>query len=254
MIKISYRTLSAMTLPFTLALAHEEYLDYQEVLDKYACKVQVELDRIENFYSAFRETSLVCRFQAGEKELLLTEKEFQDIYSQVVAFRAISKGHFNPYYMGKFDPTGYVKGWAIEKIVKTILAPLAYIEGVYGLALNGGGDIQVFSHASKGFTWAIGIENPANHQEAIAKYDMGTGAVATSSLTKRGQHIISQSNDLLDQVTIVSDCLGVADMWATTGIAAGKDIFEEFIREHKLSGMYVYQGHLVFFEKGNLKT
>lgn len=253
MVKIHYRTLQAMTIPFTLALATEEEQAADSLLDQISPQIQAELDRIEADYSAFRADSLLSRFQAGEKNLLLTHPEFQAIYSSCLAYADLTEGYFDPYYKGAgiFDPTGYVKGWAIQTIFERYLADLIYQPGVIAVALNGGGDMQVKSRWDCDFTWQIGLENPHNLQEVIAKFNLKEGGLATSGLSKRGQHVQQVNPDRLDQVTIIAPKLSQADVWATAGLAAGKAAFDQLIAREKLSGAYYYQNQVIFFTNGD---
>jgi thiamine biosynthesis lipoprotein len=55
-----------MTIPFTVTLVVTER-DEGNLMTSLLPKIQAELNRIERSYSAFLPTSLVCRYQMGEK-------------------------------------------------------------------------------------------------------------------------------------------------------------------------------------------
>ncbi|WP_270857877.1 FAD:protein FMN transferase, partial [Streptomyces rochei] len=49
-----------------------------------------------------------------------------------------SDGWFSTSFRGRLDPTGIVKGWAVERAARHIAAA-----GASGVSVNGGGDVQM---------------------------------------------------------------------------------------------------------------
>ncbi|WP_273450289.1 FAD:protein FMN transferase [Streptococcus ferus] len=248
-----HRLIKAMTLPFTVSPAITDKELGNRLLDQQTPLIEQELKRIEEDYSAFKETSLVSRFQTGDKSPLLTNPEFQSIYASVSAAKLETGGLFDPYYQGVYDPTGYVKGWAVEKCFKDYLTPLLRYEEVLGICLNGGGDMQFASKAFSDFYWTIGIEHPDQLDSLCARFEIANGAVATSGFSKRGRHVLQRKDSQLKQVSIIGQDLSVADVWATAGLAARAQELNQLIKMHSLSGVYVTDAETVFFEHGELK-
>lgn len=161
MIQIISRTVEAMTLPFTISLATVSASQLEQELDKLSAGILSELERLEEKFSAFRSTSLVCRFQDGDKSILL-DQEFQEVFALAEMAYQETEGAFDPYYKGIYDPTGLVKGWVIEQIFQTKLLPYLQHPDVEAVCLNGGGDMQFATKEASSFVWKIGIENPEN--------------------------------------------------------------------------------------------
>lgn len=249
-LKVS-QTIEAMTIPFTVTLATNDRVKAQQSLEKFLPMIQKELDRIDHRYSAFRQDSLISRFNAGEESILIDDLEFYQVYANCAQAQIQTDNHFNPYFSGAYNPTGYVKGWAIEKIFKEKMLPLMDEEHILGLCLNGGGDMQFASSAATDFSWRVAIESPENPQEVIAIYDLKNGAIATSGFSKRGKHSHQAEGSKTQQVTIVADCLSLADLWATVGLVASLEDFEVLMKQEKLSGILCQNNHLAVFSKGD---
>lgn len=236
-LKVS-QTIEAMTIPFTVTLATNDRVKAQQSLEKLLPMIQKELDRIDHRYSA-------------EESILIDDLEFYQVYANCAQAQIQTDNHFNPYFSGVYNPTGYVKGWAIEKIFKEKMLPLMDEEHILGLCLNGGGDIQFASSAATDFSWRVAIESPENPQEVIAIYDLKNGAIATSGFSKRGKHSHQAEGSKTQQVTIVADCLSLADLWATVGLVASLEDFEGLMKQEKLSGILCQNNHLAVFSKGD---
>lgn len=250
--KIKSETFEKMTIPFTVSIAAEYSFLALEYLQAVVPQIKKELTRIENEYSPFIETSLVSRYQSGEEKILFENDEFQEIFSATITAKEITDGAFDPYFSHQYDPTGYTKGWAIEKIFRQILHPLLVDKKVSGVCLNGGGDLQFESQNH--FSWKIGIENPLNLQQIIASYHLENGSLATSGISKRDQHINVVGTADLMQVTVYANNLTYSDIWATAGISAGETLFNQLISQFKLTGFYVNQGgNIAIFEGGRIQ-
>ncbi|HEM6220275.1 TPA: FAD:protein FMN transferase [Streptococcus suis] len=247
MIQIISRTVEAMTLPFTISLATVSASQLEQELDKLSAGILSELERLEEKFSAFRSTSLVCRFQDGDKSVLL-DQEFQEVFALAEMAYQETEGAFDPYYKGIYDPTGLVKGWVIEELFKSKMLPYFQHPAVEAVCLNGGGDMQFATKETSDFLWKIGIENPENLQEILAVFTAKNGAIATSGYSKRGQHIQSQND--IQQITFMDTSLTRADVWATAGLSMPENALKEAIAQQQLSGLYIKSQQLQFFQKG----
>ncbi|HEL9629179.1 TPA: FAD:protein FMN transferase [Streptococcus suis] len=236
-----------MTLPFTISLAVTQASQLEDELESLSLEILAELERLEEKFSAFRPSSLVCRFQDGDRSVLL-DQEFQEVFALAEMAHQETEGAFDPYYRGMYDPTGLVKGWVIEKIFQNKLHPYLQHPDVEAVCLNGGGDMQFATKEASSFVWKIGIENPENLQEIIAVFTAKNGAIATSGYSKRGQHI--QAKNDLQQITFMDNSLTMADVWATAGLSIPENALNEAIARQQLSGLYIKSQQLQFFQKG----
>ena len=121
---IKSQVIKMMTIPFTISIAASTDDVLNETFALIMKPIRQRLAQVEQNYSAFRADSLVTRFQNGEDQLLIENSEFQQIYAATKEAQLQTEGYFDPMFSGKFDPTGYVKGWAITRIFNESLRPL----------------------------------------------------------------------------------------------------------------------------------
>ncbi|WP_125583404.1 FAD:protein FMN transferase [Levilactobacillus cerevisiae] len=243
--------INLINIPFTITFAVREVSPAVEIqLNLVTEEIYHELQTVDATFSPFRADSLVRRFQAGDWRLLTENADFSEVYGRCAAAEKATQGFFDPLFAGTYDPTGLVKGWAIERAYNRHLAPLLAEPAIIGVALNGGGDMQLGVQPYQDFSWGVGIENPQNLQEVIASYQLKNAAVATSGYAKRGTHIKPAAVMPLQQVTVVADHLVDADVWATAGMAAGETAFKPLIAAQQLSGLLVTDQELVGFAEG----
>lgn len=115
-----------------------------------------------------------------------------------------------------YDPTGLVKGWAVEGAARL----LALADGI-SYCVNAGGDIVAGSsnNAQETRPWRVGIEDPRQRTRIAARLELVAGAVATSGNAARGAHI--QDPRTGERVvrdgsaTVTGPSLLWADVWAT---------------------------------------
>lgn len=144
-----------------------------------------ELDRLDAIFSTWREDSALSRLRRGELALGHAPPEIGDVLELCSLARQASAGLFDPWAMpGGVDPTGLVKGWAVERAAG-ILAAAGLAAGL----VNGGGDIATFGEAEE--PWRIGIQHPWR-DDAIARLleIHGGESIATSGRYQRGDHLV----------------------------------------------------------------
>jgi thiamine biosynthesis lipoprotein len=134
--------------------------------------------------------------------------------------QAATDGCFTALTDGGLDPTGLVKGWAIERASHILRS-----NGAANHAINGGGDIQLAGEASPGEPWTVGIADPADRQRILTTVTGRDFAVATSGVAERGPHIIDpftgQPASKLLAATVVGPSLTYADAYATAAFVMG---------------------------------
>lgn len=144
----------------------------------------------------------------------------------------------------RFDPTGLVKGLAVEHAI----AHLAHLPGI-AVVVNAGGDLltacgKYDEHTPSDWpvdqhegltapTWNVGVSDP-HHEGTIAAVIRVPGdgmAVATSGGAVRGAHIFDPlNNDWVDpsgSVTVIGPSLTWADVWATALCAGPATALEQ---------------------------
>lgn len=180
---------------------------------------------VDAAFSPYREDSDVSRFGRGELTLTQCVPELAEVIGECAAIRDLSGGYFTATPGGRFDPSGLVKGWAIERAAAMLSAA-----GITDHSVNGGGDMQCAGEPEPGRPWRVGIADPLR-PGALAVVVTGRDfAVATSGTAERGPHIINPHTGRpatgLASVTIVGPRVTAADAYATAAFAMGGTAME----------------------------
>ncbi len=205
-------------------------IDIPEAKDERAFKAAFDrLKKIDAQFSPYKSDSEVSKFASGE----LKEKDLSDELKTVIkACRTAEEttdGYFSAWAAVAFDPSGYVKGWAIAEAGKVIEK-----NGYKTYCIGAGGDILARSNGDK--IWNIGIQDPHDPAKILNRLSISNGAVATSGNYERGQHIVNPKTkkpaDELLSITITGPDIIKADVLATACFAMGKKSLE-FIKSQK---------------------
>ena len=129
----------------------------------------------------------VPRGQRGEPDRPRRAARSSDAHplvAEVVALcdtaRALTGGSFDAWRLrrrgglARFDPTGLVKGWAVQRAAEHLAAGLGC-----DVSVNAGGDIAVRPGPDPR-PWRIGIEDPRDPARVLAVVPLVVGGVATS--------------------------------------------------------------------------
>ncbi len=188
-----------------------------------ADNVFATLRKVDDLFSMWRADSELRQLQVGDiaagdchpwqaevLELALEAEEFTD--GLFTAWHAPRGGG-----RAAYDPTGIVKGWAVEKAAEM----LRVVPGI-SFCLSAGGDLVVGAgHGLHGSApaWLIGIESPYVSGTYAGSVEVAAGAVATSGSAARGAHVIDPRTgvavDRPGSATVVGPDLVWADVWAT---------------------------------------
>jgi thiamine biosynthesis lipoprotein len=175
---------------------------------------------VDGTFSPFLADSDVSRFGAGEVSLAQCAPELAEVLQACAAVSALSGGYFTTTPGSRFDPSGYVKGWAIERAAAMISAA-----GSAEHSVNGGGDVQCVGDRGPGQPWRIGIADPLRPGTLALVVAGRDFAVATSGVAERGPHIVNphtgQPATDLASVTVVGPGLTLTDAYATAAFAMG---------------------------------
>jgi FAD:protein FMN transferase len=179
------------------------------------------LHRVDALFSTYRPGSDISRMRRGELAASDADPCVAEVLGMCDQLKDETGGYFTPHWDGAaLDPTGLVKGWAIERASSMLRR-----HGSRNHAVNGGGDIQVAGESSPGQPWRVGVVDPIDRTRVMAVVVGRDIAVATSGVAERGAHIInpctgSPSTDLAS-VTLVGGSLAQADAYATAAFAMG---------------------------------
>jgi len=162
----------------------------------------------------------VSRFGRGSLALADCAPELAEVLAACAEVSALSGGYFTTCPGGRFDPSGYVKGWAIERAAAMLTAA-----GSAEHSVNGGGDIQCVGDRGPGQPWRVGIADPLRPGSIALVVTGQDFAVATSGVAERGAHIINphtgQPAAALASLTVVGARLAATDAYATAAFAMG---------------------------------
>jgi thiamine biosynthesis lipoprotein len=178
---------------------------------------------VDDRFSAWKATSEVSRYARGELHDPQLSTDLREVLVTCEQVRVLSRGAFDIRYHlfdGQPDPTGLVKGWAVDRAV-TMLEHA----GGTDFSVNAGGDAVVRGHPEPGRTWRVGIQHPAI-RDRLAGVVSGTDfAVATSGTYERGEHILDPRAGApptgLVSMTVIGPVLGLADAYATAAFVMG---------------------------------
>jgi len=208
-----------------------------------------QLREIDRLFSTYRADSDISRLRRGESALADLDPRVREVAEACLTWEWATNGRFSAHWQGWFDPTGYVKGWAVEDAARRHLAPLLAEPGVLAVGVNAGGDLQLFTTEEADWTWTIGIADPVRPGEVVATLEVRNGAVATSGTAERGHHIIDPRTGepalSVVSATVVADGLAAADVWATTAVVAGIDDLSWIGEASTRTGLVVGQSGLV---------
>ena len=130
-------------------------------------------------------------------------------------------GYFSARQDGRIDPTGLVKGWAVEGASRRLR-----VRGSANHAVNGGGDVQLAGEAEPGREWTVGIADPHRPGRILATVRGRDLAVATSGTAERGAHILDPFTGRpvthLASATVTGPDLSTVDAYATAAFVLGR--------------------------------
>ncbi|MEU4247674.1 FAD:protein FMN transferase [Amycolatopsis sp. NPDC026612] len=183
------------------------------------------LHRVDALFSTFRPDSAISRIGRGELAIADAGPDVAEVFALCDRFEAETGGYFTARWRGTPDPTGLVKGWAVERA-----SELLHRHGSHHHAVNGGGDVRLAGESAPGRPWRVGISDPAAGRRILTVVTGRDIAVATSGTAERGAHVIDPrtATPALDlaAVTVTGPSLTRADAYATAAVAMGHRVTE----------------------------
>ena len=183
-----------------------------------ACRLLHDAD---DLFSTWKPDSMVSRFRRGELPPEEATAELDEVLELCRQARALSREWFDPWAMpGGFDPTGLVKGWAVDRAVGALRRA-----GVGGALVGSGGDLSGFGGPEPDGSWTVGVRHP-HHADAVACVVRVRHAVATSGDYERGAHLVDPRTGRpacrVASATVTGPSLALADALATGLAVAGE--------------------------------
>jgi FAD:protein FMN transferase len=196
---------------------------------------------VDRVFSPFRAESDVSLLASGEVTVDACAPEMAEVIEACAFVRELSGGYFTASPWGRFDPSGYVKGWAVERAAQILSAA-----GSDSHLVNGGGDVQcaggraspagstagTATEAGTALPWRVGIADPLRRGRLALVVEARDCAVATSGTAERGAHIVNPRTGAaaagLASVTLIGPSLALADACATAAFAMGPDLARDW--------------------------
>ena len=185
------------------------------------------LHDIDRRFSPYRPDSEVCRLGRAELALDDASPGLRWIMGLCDELARLSGGYFDARRFrpdGMPDPTGVVKGWAVEEAAFILVDA-----GAANFLVNGGGDIVARGspEPGSGRPWKVGIRHPLRGELLATVLEVGDGAVATSGTYERGEHVVDPHSGRpstgLISLTVTGPSLTYADAYATAAFAMGRN-------------------------------
>lgn len=172
-------------------------------------------------YSTYKKASEISQINNGLPKRQWS-REMKLIMKLCEQTKAETDGYFDIEHKGKLDPSGLVKGWAINQAAKLIRH-----HRIKDFYIEAGGDIQADGLNSAGEPWRIGIRNPFNRDEIVKVIQISHQGVATSGTYIRGQHIYDphlpdKPVHTVKSLTVIGPDIYEADRFATAAFAMGE--------------------------------
>jgi thiamine biosynthesis lipoprotein len=179
------------------------------------------LHEVDRRFSTYRADSEVCRLDRGELRIEDCSDDLRFVLAECTRLWRETDGYFDAYAKGGLDPSGYVKGWAVQVASQRLLEA-----GAPNHLVDAGGDLQTRGRPGPDELWQIGIRHPWE-TSSVAWVLEGTDlAVATSGTYERGFHVVDPRTGGLAKglrsVTVVGRDLADADAYATAAVAMGR--------------------------------
>ncbi|MGA2210939.1 MAG: FAD:protein FMN transferase [Acidimicrobiales bacterium] len=184
-----------------------------------ACHRLHELDAMFSIWDA---ASPMSRYRSGALALAVAPPEIGEVLSLCEEAKALTMGWFDPWAMpGGVDPTGLVKGWAVEQALSLVQS-----DGVVAAMVNGGGDIALFGTPPS--DCSSGADCSPWRADALACVVEAANAVATSGAYERGAHLLDPRDGsrptAVASATVTGPRLALADALATALAVGGDEV------------------------------
>lgn len=176
---------------------------------------------VDERFSTYKAGSEISQINEGLPPSAWSQ-EMKTVLALCEETKSLTSGYFDIARDGRLDPSGLVKGWAINNA-----ANLLRSSGAQNFFIEAGGDIQVQGVNAAHEPWAVGIRNPFNREEIIKVVGLTDAGIATSGTYIRGQHIYNplqpgQTIESVKSLSVIGPNIYEADRFATAAFAMGE--------------------------------
>jgi FAD:protein FMN transferase len=183
-------------------------------------EVFADMRRIDQLFSPYRAGSEVSRIDRGVLPPEEASPEVRAVIDLCERYRRATGGWFSAWIGGRFDPSGLVKSWAMDRACGILER-----HGARDYLLDAGGDVVARGHRVAGEPWRVGIRHPVR-RDRVARVVLASDlAVATSGTYEKGAHVRdphtgAPATEVLS-LTVVGPDIVEADVHATAALAMG---------------------------------
>ncbi len=199
-----------------------------EVADKNVSKKDIDdvfayFDAVDERFSTYKDTSEISAINAGRLALEEASDDMKEVFRLAEETKRLTNGYFDIRTPdGVYDPSGLVKGWAINNAGKMLKS-----RGFKNFYIDVGGDIEACGVNALGKPWRVGVRDPLGREGIVKVVNVENRGVATSGTYLRGQHIYNprekgaQVDDIVS-LTVIGPDVYEADRFATAAFAMGQ--------------------------------
>lgn len=191
---------------------------------------------VDETFSTYRADSVISRLNRRELALAEAPPEVRAVLARCEELRVETGGYFDIRVQvgpgdrrddavlaaGAVDPSGLVKGWAVDRAAELLEAA-----GAHTYCINAGGDVRVRGRPAPALHWRVGIQHPFLPDKLAVVVAATDLAIATSGAYARGAHILDPHTGAPPEgvlsVSVVGPELATADAYATAAYAMGLD-------------------------------
>ncbi len=211
----------------------------RSVIDRAVDDVREFAYAVDRDFSTYKIDSAISQLRRNELQIGQAPQVVQDVWDSCQIAKYLSDGAFDPWAVqGGFDPSGYVKGWAADRI-----ADILQKAGCQHIQVNAAGDLTLrggnLLPNGNVEPWKIGVVSPENTQEVLRIFEIFDGAIATSGTYERGAHITDPYTGVIAigarSATVIGIDGGLTDALATALMVTGHD-GAKFFTQSELTG------------------
>jgi FAD:protein FMN transferase len=185
-------------------------------------KIFKYFEYVDSKFSTYKNDSEITQINERRLKKNNFSPDMKTIFELAELTKNQTRGYFDIYHEGLYNPSGIVKGWSIYNASKILDN-----DGFQNYYIDAGGDIQTKGVNSKGNVWTVGIKNPFNEIQIVKVLKIQNLGVATSGTYVRGQHIynpVNHTDKITDiiSLTVIGPNVYEADRFATPAFAMGK--------------------------------
>lgn len=195
------------------------------------------LHEVDRTFSTYRPDSEISQIIDGRRPIIGCRPDVAAVLALCERFRAETDGFFDALASGVLDPSGVVKGWAVDEVDARLRAA-----GSTRHCINGGGDLRCAATAADR-PWRLGVAHPLVPGKLVCVVEGRDLALATSGIAERGEHIFDPHTRRppqgLASVTLVGEDLTRVDALATAAFAMGDAAREWIAQADGIEGLIV---------------